>query len=184
VRIHRQDPVPPRNRLYDEAPGYYEAGGLWLYGNVRLLHGSLRHVPGALGVAPSSPEYLDDLAMTAERFTLDGKILVCGIHSEAHQRVALVPLRWGAPRIVVFSGGFNHHLGPDLSQEPFRQARLWRYGWDAITDLAVSRRAPEKLPTYATHNPTVDRMIELLATEQWPGLSSPHDTLSRPLSQW
>ncbi len=32
---------------------------------------------------------------------------------------------WGAPRIVVFSGGFQFHLGEKLTDEPFRAARPW-----------------------------------------------------------
>jgi hypothetical protein len=88
-----------------------------------------------------------------------------------------VPLRWGAPRIVVVSGGFKYHLGPDLKDEPFRAARLWRYEFDRRTDLIVSRRAPDKLPTYASHNPTVDRLIARLALRQWPGLRCQEELL-------
>ena len=77
-----------------------------------------------------------------------------------YRRAAIVPLRWGSPRIVVLSGGIRFHLGHDLSHEPFRAARLWRYRWDPATDLAVSRRAPDKLAIFATHNPTVDELIE------------------------
>lgn len=87
----------------------------------------------------------------------------CGIHSPAHQNAAVVPLRWGSPRILVLSGGFRYHFGKDLMDEPFRVARLYRFGWDPVTDLAVSRRAPDKLPTYARHNPTVDRLIRALS---------------------
>jgi DNA processing protein len=81
-----------------------------------------------------------------------------------------VPLRWGAPRILVFSGGFHHHLGPDLKEEPFRAARLWRYQFDAKTDLVISRRAPDKLPTFARFNPTVDRLIQRIVAREVPGL--------------
>lgn len=106
----------------------------------------------------------------AERAVLEGRIIVTGIHSPAHQRAAIVPLRWGAPRIVVLSGGFHHHLGPDLKEEPFRAARLWRYQFDAKTDLVISRRAPEKLPTFAQFNPTVDRLIERITARLVPGI--------------
>jgi DNA processing protein len=94
---------------------------------------------------------------------------VTGIHSAAHMRAAIVPLRWGAPRILVLSGGFHYHLGENLDQEPFRSARLWRYAWDPLTDLAISRRAPDKLPTYAHFNPTVDRLIENIVLRQCHG---------------
>lgn len=106
----------------------------------------------------------------AEGIVLTGRVLVCGVHNEFHQRAAVVPLRWGAPRIIVFSGGFQHHLGADLDQEPFRAARLWRYAWDATSDLAISRRAPDKLPTFARANPTVDRLIRKIADETLVGL--------------
>lgn len=97
-------------------------------------------------------------------------VLIAGIHSPAHQRAAIVPLRWGAPRILVFSGGFYYHLGLDLKQEPFRAARLWRYQFDAKTDLVISRRHPESLPTFARFNPTVDRLIERIAGGNVPGV--------------
>ncbi|MGV3615290.1 MAG: hypothetical protein ACO1SV_08145 [Fimbriimonas sp.] len=156
---------------------------LWLYGNVRLLQANVAHVAAALGPPDHLPDELDSVERESERLVLEGKVLVCAVHSPAHQRAALVPLRWGSPRIVVFSGGFLHHLGSDLDDEPFRAARLWRYAWDASTDLAVSRRAPGKLPTYARHNATVDRLVEALALRRWPGVSSPSDLLSPCLRQ-
>jgi hypothetical protein len=172
--------APQRRRApYSEEPGYYEPGRLWLYGNVKLLHSKLGCVPQAFGAARPDPELLSLIEKEAERLVLEGRTLVCGVHGPLHQRAAIVPLRWGAPRIVVFSGGFLSHLGPKLDQEPFRAARLWRYQWDAKADLALSRRAPEKLPTYARHNPTLDRLIRMLAEGCWPGLSSPLDPLCR-----
>ncbi|MGI8922784.1 MAG: hypothetical protein ACR2HJ_01880 [Fimbriimonadales bacterium] len=124
------------------------------------MNGQLAFVQGALGPAGQTPEQLSEIEREAERLVLDSKILVCGVHNFAHRRAAVVPLRWGSPRIVVLSGGIRFHLGQDLSHEPFRAARLWRYRWDPTTDLAVSRRAPDKLPTFASHNPTVDELIE------------------------
>lgn len=155
------EPPPTRTAPVEEEPGFYEPLGLWLYGNSRLLEADRAYVPDALG-DPSRKcgSELDSIEYQAEQLVLAGKALVCGIHNAAHQRAALVPLRWGGPRIVVFSGGFLYHLGINLDQEPFRAARLWRYQFDAKTDLAVSRRAPEKLPTFANFNPTVDRLIQ------------------------
>lgn len=175
----RPKEAPPRRTAqFEDEPGYYEPAGLWLYGNVRLLHGDLACVNAAFGPLTHSREQLDEIEREAERLVLDGKILVCGIHNEAHHRAAIVPLRWGAPRIVVFSGGIRIHLGSDLNNEPFRAARLWRYGWDPLTDLAVSRRAPTKLPTFARHNASVDRLIGALATKSLVGLGSPTDPLT------
>ena len=166
-----------RSAPYVEEPGQH--GKLWLYGNVRLLEANLACVGRACGTPIHTHEQLDQIEKIAEQIVLDGKVLVCGVHNVAHQRAAVVPLRWGSPRIVVFSGGFKQHLGDDLKNEAFRSARLWRYSWDPLTDLAVSRRAPDKLPTWGHHNPTVDSLIMCLAAGARVGLLSPIDE-SRP----
>lgn len=80
------------------------------------------------------------------------------------------------------SGGFRHHLGEDLRSEPFRAARLWRYEFDPMTDLAVSRRHPSNKPTFGTHNPTIDRLIADLAegrVEGLCGISNPYPPILR-----
>ena len=170
----------PRRRCtrYQDEPSYSEASGLWLYGNVRLLHSKLCCIERAFGRGPWDFDALSIIEQETETRILNAEVLVCGVHNEAHQRAAIVPLRWGAPRIVVFSGGVRFHLGENLLEEPFRAGRLWRYQWDPKTDLAVSRRAPRKLPTFARFNPTVDRLILSLANGDWPGLSSPVDLLT------
>lgn len=152
-----------RSARFEDEPGFYEPAGIYLYGNVRLLHAELAFVSAACGPGPWDRAALDDIEREAERRVLNAEILVCGVHNEAHQRAAIVPLRWGAPRIIVFSGGIRFHLGQDLRDEPFRAARLWRYQWDPKTDLAISRRAPLKLPTFSRINPTVDRLISQIA---------------------
>ncbi len=141
--------------------------GLWLYGNVALLMSDRSYVAASLGKASCQPSELEQLETEAENLVLGGKVIICGIHNDAHQRVAIVPLRWGSPRIVVFSGGFKYHLGENLDQEPFRAARLWRYQFDPITDLAISRRAPDKKPTFGLTNPTVDRLIVRIVETNW-----------------
>lgn len=167
----RLAPEPPRRSApFDSEPGFYPDAGLWLYGNVRFLGASLASIAGALGHPHHTPDDLCQIERETEQAVLAGKIVVTGIHSPAHQRAAIVPLRWGAPRILVFSGGFHHHLGPDLKEEPFRAARLWRYQFDAKTDLVISRRAPDKLPTFAQFNPTVDRLIERITARLVPGI--------------
>jgi hypothetical protein len=178
VRFRQVRETVRRTAPYSEEPGYSEQSRLWLYGNVKLLHARLTCIQKAFGPPEHLPATLDEIEREAERAVLDGRVLVCGIHSPAHQRVAVVPLRWGSPRIVVLSGGFMAHLGANLKEEPFRTGRLWRYEWDNRTDLAVSRRAPDKLPTFARHNPTVDRMILLLAQGEWIGIRSPLDLLT------
>jgi len=162
---------PPRRCApFNLEPGYYEPAGLWLYGNARLLNACLAHVEQALGPPDHAPDELDEIDQMVECSVLAGKVIVTGIHSPAHMRVAVVPLRWGAPRILVVSGGFEYHLGPGLDQEPFRAARLWRYRWDQQTDLIVSRRAPNKLPTYARCNRTVDRLIQQIVNQEVSGI--------------
>lgn len=59
-----------------------------------------------------------------------------------------------------------HHLGPKIDQEPFRLGPLWRYRWDPVAVLAISRRAQEKRPTWGTHNPSVDRLIVRIAKKR------------------
>jgi len=134
-----------------------------------------------LGQSNQRSVNLEEIESETEHIVLDGQVLVCGIHNRAHQRAAVVPLRWGAPRIICLSGGFLYHLGEDLNQELFPVARLWRYQFDPETDLVISRRAPAKRPTYASFNPTVDRMIKSIVEGTWPGLSSPCDSLTAPV---
>lgn len=157
---------PRRSAPFEEEPGYYEPAKLWLYGNTRLLDGNLAHVPLCLGPSIHSPNDLREIEREGERLVLAGKILVCGIHNPAHQRAAIVPLRWASPRILVLSGGFEYHLGKELKDEPFRTARLWRYQFDELVDLVISRRAPDRKPTFALHNSTVDRLIERISLRE------------------
>jgi hypothetical protein len=64
--------------------------GLWLFGNARLLEAELFHIAGACGPPVHSGKELDAIEVEAEAAVLDGKVLVCGIHSPAHQRAAVV----------------------------------------------------------------------------------------------
>lgn len=160
---------PRRSAPFQIEPGFYEPAGLWLYGNARLLNANLVRVEATYGRPYQTPSELDEIERTAETLVLGGGVIVAGIHNPAHQRAAIVPLRWGSPRVLVFSGGFYHHLGVQLKDEPFRAARLWRYQFDAQTDLVISRRAPDRLPTFAHYNPTVDRLIEKVVNRELSG---------------
>ncbi len=132
----------------------------------------------ALGSRPRSERDLREIEEEAERQVLGGKILVCGIHGEAHQRAAVVPLKWGSPRIVVMRGGFLTHLGQDLRKEPFQEARLWRYEWDPSTDLAVSRRPPALSLPRSVHSRQVDRIIRALGIRTGSAAARFEDPLS------
>ncbi len=144
-------------------PTYDSSSKLWFYGNAALLRADLAFVAFACSKGEWTREELKAVEAMAESLVLENKILVCGVHGEGHRRAATVPLKWGSPRIVVFSGGFRCHLGADLKDEPFREARFWRREWDPLTDLAVSRRSPEKPPFFASVNSAVDRLIARLA---------------------
>jgi hypothetical protein len=161
---------PRRTAPLNEEPGFYVPACLWLYGNTRLLQAKTAYIPECFGPERQSPDELCEIERKAEQIVLTGTVLVCGIHNVAHQRAACVPLRWGAPRIVVFSGGFRYHLGEYLETEPFPVARLWRYEWDKNTDLAISIRSPPKLPSFAKHNGTIDKLIEKISMGEIPGL--------------
>lgn len=168
MSVHREP--PRRSSPFGHEPGFYPDAGLWLYGNVRLLDANLVYVPQALGQTDGSPETCTCVEHETERIVLEGRIVVTGIHNPAHRKVAVVALRWGAPRILVLSGGFFFHLGKDLKDEPFPEGRLWRHSFDPKTDLVVSRRAPDRRPTHALHNTTVDRLVVRIAERQVPGL--------------
>jgi hypothetical protein len=169
------DPHRPKNRVngpttyYDTAPGVLPPwqcpdSKLWFYGNTNLLKGDLATIDKRREDELYN-DYLMRIEVEARCLVLSGKVLVTGVHNEPQQRAAILPLRWGAPRIVVFSGGFYHHLGRALNQEPFRAARWWRYEWDPACDLAISRRSPTSVPTYSLDSPTVDALIKLLVEQ-------------------
>lgn len=171
-----RDPSDTRKRdqPFQLEPGFH--AGFWLYGNTRLLEAKMAYVSIAVGRGTYTANQLDEIEREAESFVLSSQILVTGVHNAGHQRAAVVPLRWGSPRILILSGGVKWHLGPQLKQEPFRAARLWRYEFDPLTDLVISRRAPDKLPTFAHNNPCVDRTIVRLVDGDRLGVLSPLDS--------
>lgn len=164
-------PTPPRRTApFDAEPGFYEPAALWLYGNTRLLQSKLVCIPDTFGRNRHTDQRLNAIEGDCESAVLDGQTLVTGIHCLAHQRAAVVPLRWGAPRILVLHGGFFYHLGVNLNQEPFRTARLWRYEFDPNTDLVISRKAPNERSSPSPYLPSVDALIRQIVDKQVPGL--------------
>ncbi|HRF60094.1 MAG TPA: DNA-processing protein DprA [Fimbriimonadaceae bacterium] len=143
--VEQMDPDPP--------------GVLFLYGNHKLLEAPTFAV---LSSRHSPPAALDTIERLAEEGSLNGEILVAGHDTPAYQRAAIVPLRWGTPRILALDCGLVKALGDDLSTEPFRTARLWRYQFDAQTDLVISHVSPEA-DSHAGAAPKRDRLVGCLA---------------------
>jgi len=149
----------------DHYPSLLEAmdsdppGVLFLYGNERLLNTATFTV---LASRHGSEQAMREIERMTEDGVLAGETLVTGHDTPEYQRAAVVPLRWGAPRILVFDTGFQHALGEDLTEEPFRAARLWRYSFDPRTDLAVSAVPPDR-SFHLNGNKVRDRLIAGLA---------------------
>ncbi|MBS1715093.1 MAG: DNA-processing protein DprA [Armatimonadetes bacterium] len=140
-RIEQMDADPP--------------GVLFLYGNTKLLEAKTACVLSSRGTTRAGLEAVEKLA---EEHVLDGKAIVSGHDTPEYQRSAVVPLRYGAPRLLVLDRGLFRALGEELQDEPFRAARLWRYRFDPKTDLAVSSLNPEK-DFHPNSNKVRDRLI-------------------------
>ncbi|MBL8061034.1 MAG: DNA-processing protein DprA [Chthonomonas sp.] len=134
----------------DDPPGI-----LFYFGNHKLLNSKTFAI---LSSRKSSPSALDYAEKLAEEGVLAGEILVTGHGTPEYERAAVVPLRWGSPRIMCLDRGLFDSLGPELKDEPFRAARLWRYQFDRKTDLAISLAHPEK-GFVAGANSRRDRLI-------------------------
>jgi DNA processing protein len=134
---------------------------LFAYGNLRALNSTTFAVVCSRNPSPAD---LERVERAAEQGVLESKVLVGGTNTDAYQRAAVVPLRWGAPRILVLDRGLFVALGSDLSEEPFRTARLWRYRFDPETDLVLSRNRP--FDEYAPSNQTYrDELLVALSDE-------------------
>lgn len=113
---------------------------LFTYGNRRLLRTKSFAVMASRGAPPAA---LDAIERLAEEGVLAGEVLVASHNTPEYCRAAVVPLRWGAPRILVFDEELFGALGNDLTKEPFSAARLWRHQFDSSTDLALSPILPD-----------------------------------------
>lgn len=139
--IEALDPDPP--------------GVLYLYGNTKLLEGRTFCTVSSRG---STDEAHAQMEKVVEDGVLAGRVLVSGHDTPEYQRAAVVPLRWGAPRILVLDCGLFQALGPDLKEEPFRAARVWRFQFDPKTDLVVSAVNPES-EYHRNSNRIRDRLV-------------------------
>jgi DNA processing protein len=127
---------PARIESFCENPPAY----VFLYGNCSVLDNKTFCV---LASRDSNRSVEDRVEQEVERGVLEPKTLVTGANTGAYMRGAVVPLRWGAPRILVLDRGLFAALGDNLDQEPFPAARLWRYKFDPMTDLVVSAFRPD-----------------------------------------
>lgn len=143
--IEEMDPDPP--------------GVLFLYGNHKLLEAKTFCVLSSRNSLPRDLEYIE---RWAEEGVLSGEVLVTGHDRPEYQRSAVVPLRWGSPRILCLDRGLFNVLGPDLRDEAFRTARLWRYEFDPTTDLVISPFRPDA-DFVGVNNQVRDRLIATLS---------------------
>ncbi|MCH8275105.1 MAG: DNA-processing protein DprA [Armatimonadetes bacterium] len=139
-----------------DPPGY-----LFLYGNMGVLSTRTFCV---LASRDAGEDDLEQVERAVEKGVLEPRTLVTGANTAAYKRAAVVPLRWGAPRILVLDRGLFAALGEDLANEPFAAARLWRYRFDPETDLAVSACRP--FDAYMPgHNWQRDELVVALSDE-------------------
>lgn len=134
-------------------------GVLFLYGNAKLTQAPTFAVMASRKAPPSA---LDSVETATEEGVLLGQVLVCGHDTPEYQRAAVVPLRWGAPRVIVLDCGLFTALGENLDEEPFRAARLWRYRFDPTSDLVLSPVRPER-SIHANAHRLRDRLVAGLA---------------------
>ena len=120
--------------------------------------------------------YTQQEAMT-ESGVLKGETLVVGVNTDAYKRAAVVPLRWGAPRIIVLDRGLFAALGENLDQEMFPAARLWRYRFDPEVDLVVSFCRPDEEYRKGA-NQTRDRIVVGLADRLVAPYTRPKGTMA------
>jgi len=134
-------------------------GVLFLYGNLRLLDAATFCVLSSRNSRPADLELIERLT---EEGVLNSEVLVTGHDRPEYQRSAVVPLRWGSPRILCLDRGLFKVLGEDLKDEAFRMARLWRYQFDPSTDLVVSPFRPEA-DFIGVNNRVRDRLVGCLS---------------------
>jgi predicted Rossmann fold nucleotide-binding protein DprA/Smf involved in DNA uptake len=143
--VEEMDPNPP--------------GLLFLYGNTKLLESRTFCVLASRNSRPADLHLIERLT---EEGVLASEVLVAGHDRPEYQRSAVVPLRWGSPRILCLDRGLFKVLGEDLKDEAFAAARLWRYQFDPETDLAVSPFRPEA-DFIGVNNKVRDRLVAALS---------------------
>ncbi len=145
VLIEQMDTEPP--------------GILFLYGNTRLLEANTFCV---LSSRNSRPADLDLIERLTEEGVLRSEVLVSGHDRPEYRRSAIVPLRWGSPRIICLDRGLFEALGPDLIRDAMNEAQLWRERFDPKTDLVVSPFRPDA-GFVGINNQVRDRLVACLS---------------------
>lgn len=132
---------------------------LYAHGNIDLLDRQLFSIMSSRNSKPIALNMIESLTHEGIK---NGEVLLSGHSTPEYQRAAVVPLRWGTPRMLVLDRGLFKAMGDELSQEPFGAARLWRYQFDPNTDLALSCVNPNK-DFYPSCNVVRDELIGTLA---------------------
>lgn len=127
---------PERIRAFMSSP----PGFVFAYGNLEVLRQRTFCIACSRDV---EPKVLEVVEQAVEEGVLRGEVLVTGANTDAYRRGAVVPLRWGSPRVLVLDRGLFRALGDSLTDEPFSVARLWRYNFDPTVDLVVSAVLPD-----------------------------------------
>jgi predicted Rossmann fold nucleotide-binding protein DprA/Smf involved in DNA uptake len=134
-------------------------GVLFFYGNTRLLEAKTFCVLSSRDSRAADLELIEKLT---EEGVLNSEVLVTGHDRPEYQRSAVVPLRWGSPRILCLDRGLFKVLGEDLKNEAFRAARLWRYQFDPATDMVISAFRPHA-DFIGVNNQVRDRLVASLS---------------------
>ena len=143
--VEEMDPDPP--------------GILFLYGNTKLLQANTFCV---LSSRNSRPADLELIEKVAEEGVLRSEVLVTGQERPEYRRSAIVPLRWGSPRILCLDRGLFAALGDDLTHEKMHESALWRDKFDPKTDLTISPFRPDA-GFVGVNNQVRDRLIGCLS---------------------
>ncbi len=163
--------IPPDAFALDK-PVVLQLNDFYMYGNLKLL-ASNRFTISIPNLNDVTRQDVLDVHVPIAAEVLKGRTLVTGVCSALHDQAAVLPLRWGAPRILVLTSGFLKCLGPKLDQELTPLSRRWRYEFDPLTDLVVSPFAPEDAGIVNCKRiETVERIIKSIASSDSTSLLS------------
>ena len=134
-------------------------GILFLDGNTKLLEANTFSVLSSRNTRPADLDLIEKLA---EEGILRSEVLVTGHDRPEYRRSAIVPLRWGSPRILCLDRGLFTALGPNLTDDSMHESALWREKFDPSTDLVVSPFRPDA-GFVGVNNQVRDRLVGCLS---------------------